>query len=54
MRNISVKVDAPKADKKEIAQIMAYYITGGDPVGYLNRLAEKQYAESSAEATAQN
>lgn len=44
-RAITLKADAPATDKREIAQIMAYYITGGDPAGYLDRLAEKQQRE---------
>lgn len=44
-RTIGVTVDAPEANRKEIANILAYYITGGDPAGYLARLAEKQQAE---------
>lgn len=41
-RILRIKADAPSASREEIAQILAYYITGGDPVGYLARLAEKQ------------
>lgn len=45
MRMAKIIVDAPPVNKEEVAQIMAYYITGGDPVGYLARLAEKQERE---------
>lgn len=44
-RQLIIHSDAPKVDRNEIAKILAYYITGGDPVGYLARLAEKQERE---------
>lgn len=44
-RAVTFKADAPAVDKREIARLMAYYITGGDPAGYLDRLAEKQQRE---------
>lgn len=44
-----IKADAPPVNRNEIAKILAYYITGGDPVGYLARLAEKQQRELAAE-----
>lgn len=47
MRTVSITVDAPAVNQEEIAKILAYYITGGDPVGYLARLAEKQQRETS-------
>jgi len=41
-RTIDVTVDAPAVNRKEIAKILAFYITGGDPAGYLARLAAKE------------
>ena len=45
MRTARITVDAPAVSREEIAKILAYYITGGDPAGYLARLAEKQQRE---------
>ena len=47
-RTIKATIDAPAVSKDEIAKILAYYITGGDPAGYLARLAEKQAKEEAA------
>ena len=47
-RKIKATFDSPAVSKDEIAKILAYYITGGDPVGYLARLAEQQAKEQVA------
>ena len=50
-RKINVSNDAPAVDRKEIAKILASYVTGGDPSGYLARLAEKQQKEIESKKT---
>lgn len=33
--------DAPATKQTEVARILAYYITGGDPVGYLAQITQR-------------
>lgn len=47
-RKMTIHADAPAVDRNEIARILAYYITGGDPAGYLAHLAEKQQSEKES------
>lgn len=47
-RQVNIHADGPAVDRGEVARILAYYITGGDPAGYLARLAEKQQQEAES------
>ena len=48
-RPISSEAGEPAPNKKEVAKIIAYYVTDDDPVGYLSRLTEKESKERAGE-----
>ncbi len=51
-RKVILNVTAPAVSSAELARVIAYNVTGGDPAGYLERLAEKEAAEKAGEQTA--
>ena len=47
-RKLILHAPSSSVRPEELARLIAYHVTGGDPAGYLARLAEKEAAEKSA------
>jgi len=41
-RTVTITFSGQKLDTKEVAEILARHITGGDYAGYLRQVAEKE------------
>ena len=48
-RAVRMELEPSEANKDEIARILAYYVTGGDPAGYLERIRQKYESAESEE-----